>query len=122
LTTHGIKPVTYGDGLPNRLREAPIDAFIDTYGQGYVKIAIELGVAPDRINTIIDFAAAKQYGVKTDGSQAALNPAVRAELARLIAAGELEVPIAATFPLGDVRDALQLLERGHTRGKIVLLP
>ena len=50
----------YGDGLANRLREAAIDAFIDTYGQGYVKIAPELGVAPDRINTIIDFAAAKQ--------------------------------------------------------------
>ena len=122
LRAHGVKPVTYGDGLANRLREAAIDAFIDTYGQGYVKIAIELGVAPDRINTIIDFAAAKQYGVKTEGSQAALNTAVLAELARLIAAGELEVPIAATFPLGDVRDAFQLLEQGHTRGKIVLLP
>jgi hypothetical protein len=34
LTTHGIKPVTYSDGLANRLREAAIDAFIDTYGQG----------------------------------------------------------------------------------------
>jgi NADPH:quinone reductase-like Zn-dependent oxidoreductase len=122
LTAHGIKPVTYGNGLANRLREAAIDAFIDTYGQGYVKIAIELGIAPDRINTIIDFAAAKQYGVKTEGSQAALNAAVLAELAQLIAAGELEVPIAATFPLGDVRDAFQLLEQGHTRGKIVLLP
>ena len=122
LTAHGTKPVSYGDGLAKRLREAAIDAFIDTYGQGYVKIAIELGVAPDRINTIIDFAAAKQYGVKTEGSQAALNAAVLAELAQLIAAGDLEVPIAATFPLDDVRDAFQLLEQGHTRGKIVLLP
>jgi len=60
--------------------------------------------------------------VKTEGSQAALNAAVLGELAQLIAAGDLEVPIAATFPLGDVRDAFQLLERGHTRGKIVLLP
>ncbi len=74
LMAHGIKPVSYGDGLAKRLREAAIDAFIDTYGQGYVKIAIELGVAPDRINTIIDFAAAKQYGVKTEGSQAGLMP------------------------------------------------
>jgi NADPH:quinone reductase-like Zn-dependent oxidoreductase len=87
-----------------------------------VKIAIELGVTPDRINTIIDFAAAKQYGVKTDGSQAALNAAVLAELAGLVAAGGLEVPIAATFPLADVRAAFKLLEHGHTRGKIVLLP
>jgi len=122
LTVHGIKPVTYGNGLANRLRQAAIDAFIDTYGQGYVKIAIELGVAPDRINTIIDFAVAKQYGVKTEGSQAALNAAVLAELAGLIDAGELEVPIAATFLPGDVRESLKLLERGHTRGKIVLLP
>jgi len=121
LTVHGIKPVTYGNGLANRLRAAAIDAFIDTYGQGYVKIAIELGIAPDRINTIIDFAAAKQYGVKTEGSQA-LNASVLAELARLIGADELEVPIAATFALGDVREAFQLLEQGHTRGKIVLLP
>ena len=122
LTVHGIKPVTYGNGLANRLREAAIDAFIDTYGQGYVKIAIELGLAPDRINTVIDFAAAKQYSVKSEGSQAALNASVLAELAGLIGADKLEVPIAATFALGDVREAFQLLEQGHTRGKIVLLP
>ena len=87
-----------------------------------MKLAIELGVAADRINTIIDFAAAQQYGVKDEGSQAALNAAVLAELAGLVAAGELEVPIAATFPLADVRTAFKLLEQGHTRGKIVLLP
>jgi NADPH:quinone reductase-like Zn-dependent oxidoreductase len=111
-----------GEQLNSWLREAAIDAFIDTYGQGYVKIAIEQGVAPDRINTVIDFAAAKQYSVKSEGSQAALNASVLAELAGLIGADKLEVPIAATFALGDVREAFQLLEQGHTRGKIVLLP
>ena len=44
----------------DRLREARINAFIDTNGDRYVKMAIELGLAPERINTIIDFAAAKQ--------------------------------------------------------------
>jgi len=122
LRAHGVKPVAHGDSLAHRLREAGIDAFIDTYGHGYVKLAIELGVAPDRINTIIDFAAAHQYGVKAEGSQAALNAAVLAELAALIAAGDLEVPIAATFPLADVRAAFKMLEQGHSRGKIVLLP
>lgn len=67
LTSHGIKPVAYGDGLANQLREARIDAFIDTHGNGYVKLAIDLGVAADRVNTIIDFAAAQQYGVKVGG-------------------------------------------------------
>jgi NADPH:quinone reductase-like Zn-dependent oxidoreductase len=122
LTAHGIKPLAYGDMLADQLREARLDAFIDTHGSGYVKLAIELGIAAGRINTIIDFAAVQQYGVKAEGSQAALNPAVLAELAGLVAAGELDVPIAATFPLTDVRAAFKLLEQGHTRGKIVLLP
>ena len=45
-----------------------------------------------------------------------------AELAELIAAGRLEVPVAATFPLTEVRDAYRQLEQGHVRGKIVLMP
>jgi NADPH:quinone reductase-like Zn-dependent oxidoreductase len=122
LAAHGIQPMKYGDGLADRLREAAIDAFIDTHGSGYVKLAIELGIRPERIDTIIDFAAVQQYGVKVDGSQVALNAAVLAELAGLVAARELDVPIAATFPLAEVRAAFQLLEQGHTRGKIVLLP
>jgi NADPH:quinone reductase-like Zn-dependent oxidoreductase len=44
------------------------------------------------------------------------------ELARLIAQGELEIPIAATFPLDQVREAYAELEQRHTRGKIVLIP
>jgi NADPH:quinone reductase len=46
----------------------------------------------------------------------------RPELAGLIAARELEVPIAATFPLAQVREAYRLLAQGHVLGKIVLLP
>ncbi len=121
-TSHRVKPLAYGDKLAGQLREAGIDAFVDANGSGYVKLAIDLGVRADRIDTIIDFAAAQQYGVKTEGAQAALNAAVLAELAGLVAAGDLEVPIAATFPLADVRAAYQQLEQGHTRGKIVLLP
>lgn len=122
LKRHGIEPLGYGHGLADRLRKAGLNAFIDTHGQGYVRLAVELGLPRNRINTIIDFGAAKEYGVKSDGSQTAKNPAVLAELANLIASGELEVPIAATFPLDEVRAAFTLLEGGHTLGKIVLLP
>ena len=45
-----------------------------------------------------------------------------AELAGLIAAGQLEVPIAAVFPLDEVREAYRRLAQGHIRGKIVLVP
>jgi NADPH:quinone reductase-like Zn-dependent oxidoreductase len=47
---------------------------------------------------------------------------VLAELAGLIAASELELPIAATFPLDRVQDAYRRLAEGHVLGKIVLLP
>src|ERR1700689_1590079 len=122
LAAHGVKPESYGADLSDRLREKGINAFIDTHGGGYVRLAVELGVSRDRIDTIIDFAAAREYGVKTEGSSAALNALVLAELAALIASGDLEVPIAATFPLDQVRAAFSLLEQGHVRGKIVLLP
>src|ERR1700722_994783 len=122
LAAHGIKPEAYGADLADRLRAEKIDAFIDTHGGGYVKLAVELGVPRDRIQTIIDFAAVREYGVKSEGSNAARNAPVLAELAALVASGDLEVPIAATFPLDQVRAAFPLLEQGHIRGKIVLLP
>lgn len=122
LVTHGIEPIVYGDGLADALLKYRLNAFIDTHGGGYVKLATELSIPRDRINTIIDFAAAKEYGVKAEGGQTAKTAAVLAELAGLAASGKLDVPIAATFPLDQVRDAYKLLEQGHAFGKIVLLP
>lgn len=125
LTGHGVIPVTYGNGVEDRIRTASsgkVDAFIDTFGGGYVELAIRLGVAPNRIDTIIDFAAAEKYGVKTEGSSAAANADVLRQLAGLIAAGRLEIPIAKVYPLGEVREAYRELEQRHTLGKIVLRP
>jgi NADPH:quinone reductase-like Zn-dependent oxidoreductase len=126
LRDHGVTPVAYGDGVADRIREASggrVDAFIDTFGGGYVRMAIEeLGVAPDRVDTIIDRGAAQEYGAKMEGTAAAATAEVMAELAHFIDRGELEVPIAKVFPLTQVRDAFGELERRHTRGKIVLKP
>jgi NADPH:quinone reductase-like Zn-dependent oxidoreductase len=125
LRDHGVIPVTYGDGVANRIREAAggtVDAFIDTVGGGYVVLALELGVPPERIETIIDFAAAQKHGTKMAGSMDASNAQVLAELADLIDRGELEIPIAGVYPLDQVRDAFREVEQGHTHGKIVLVP
>lgn len=125
LRAHGVEPLEYGEGVGERIAAAcngAPDAFIDTFGSGYVDMAVELGVAPGRIDTIIDFAAAARLGVHTDGTSAAASAQVLSELAGLIAAGELEVPIAATYPLERVVDAYRDLERRHSLGKIVLLP
>jgi NADPH:quinone reductase-like Zn-dependent oxidoreductase len=124
LRSKSVSPVTYGDGVAQRLRAAAptIDAFIDTVGGDYVQLALELGVSPDRIDTIANFTAVQEYGVRADGNAAGASPDVLAELADRIAAGQLEVPIAASFPLDAVRDAYLLLAQGHMGGKIVLLP
>jgi NADPH:quinone reductase-like Zn-dependent oxidoreductase len=124
LSEQGVVPVRYGDGVISRIRSvAPkVDAFIDTYGGDYVELALnELGVSPARVDTITRFEAVDKYGVKAEGNAAGASAAVLAELAGLIAAGELEVPIAATYPLDHVREAYARLATGHIRGKIVLL-
>jgi NADPH:quinone reductase-like Zn-dependent oxidoreductase len=123
-------PVNYGDRLADRLRSAAnggrVDAFLDFFGGGYVELAItELGIAPERIDTIIDFPALERFGrfgVKFVGNEDAANAAVPVELAAMIAAGQLEVPIAEVIPLDEVQRAYSILERRHTRGKIVLRP
>jgi len=124
LAGHGVIPVSYGEGVAGRIRQAApkVDAFIDTFGGDYVELALALGVEPSRVDTIVSFDAVGRYGVKAEGSAAGASAAMLAELAGLIAAGELEIPVAATFPLDQVRDAFRLLAQGHIRGKIVLLP
>jgi NADPH:quinone reductase-like Zn-dependent oxidoreductase len=125
LAAHGVTPVNYGDELASRLRAASptgrIDTFLDLFGGGYVELAVtQLGVSPQRVDTIIDFAAVEQFGVKVEGTADASSAAVVAELAGLVAAGELDVPIAAVYPLDQVRDAYRALEERHSRGKVVL--
>ena len=151
ISKHGGIPVAYGEGMATRIKAAAaqtaqttqgtipagappqdghpepttgpgIDAFIDTYGHGYVDLALALGVKPERIDTIIDFDAAKKYHVKTEGNAQGAKAGVLAELANLIDKGRLEIPIAKVYNLNDVRDAYQELEKRHTHGKIVLVP
>jgi NADPH:quinone reductase-like Zn-dependent oxidoreductase len=127
LADHGAVPVNYGDALPARLRAAApfghIDALLDFFGAGYVAMAVEdLKVPRDRVDTIADFDAVERFGVLSAGGADAATAAVVAELADLVARGELEVPIAGVFALDDVRDAYRELEKRHTRGKLVLRP
>jgi NADPH:quinone reductase len=125
LRSRGVVPVAYGDDLEQRIRDAVpggVDAFIDLYGPEYLDLAVALGVNPERIETIISFERAGQIGAKTAGSVDGTTTEVLAELAKLIAEGDLEIPIAATYPLDQVREAFAELEDGHVRGKIVLIP
>jgi NADPH:quinone reductase-like Zn-dependent oxidoreductase len=122
LAGHAVIPVAYGDGVADRITQAAakVDAFIDTFGADYVQLALRLGVQPSRIDTIANFTAVAEYGVKADGNAVGAGASTLAELAGLIADGQLELPIAATYPLSQVQDAYRRLASGHIRGKIVL--
>jgi NADPH:quinone reductase len=126
LRSHGAVPIEYGDGLTERLQAAAaaggIDAFIDLFGSEYVELAVDLGISRERIETITAFEKAQELGVKADGSGTASTSDVLTEMADLVASGEIEIPVAATYPLDRVADAFEELERRHTRGKIVLIP
>ena len=126
LRERGAVPVAYSDGVAERITAAagdtPLTALIDLVGGGYVELALQLGLATDRIDTIVDFPAIQKYGVKGEGGAAAASAATLAELAAAIVAGDLVVPIQRTYPLDDVRAAFTELEAGHMAGKIVLIP
>jgi NADPH:quinone reductase-like Zn-dependent oxidoreductase len=118
LRALGTEPVTYGDGLVDRIRAlAPdgVTAATDLHGTDTVHAARELGVPDKRITTI----AAQVDGITgANGANAA--PGAIEEIARLVAAGRLRVPIAATFPVEQIRAAVALQARRHVHGKVVI--
>jgi NADPH2:quinone reductase len=125
LSAHGVIPIAYGDGLADRLKAAApngIAAFIDLFGPDYVQLAADLGIKRERIETIISREKAAELGTKVEGSGDASTTQVLSEMTDLVSSGQIEIPIAATYPLEKVRDAFAELEARHTHGKIVLIP
>ncbi|MFC9248187.1 NADP-dependent oxidoreductase [Streptomyces sp. NPDC057136] len=124
LRVLGAVPVTYGDGLVDRVHQvAPqgVDAVFDASGRGALPDSIELRGGTDRIVTIADADAAK-LGVAFSSGAGSVPGEHLAENARLAAMGELRVPVAQTFALSDATKAHEASETGHVRGKVVLMP
>lgn len=118
LRSLGVTPVVYGDGLADRIRRlAPdgVTAALDNHGSDTVALALELGVRPERINTI---AAHGISGVQTAGGAAAGLSELE-KVARLLSGGDIVLPIDSVFPIERVGEAYARLEAGHVRGKIV---
>ena len=118
LSALGAEPVADGDRLADRVRRpapAGVTAAVDLYGTETVQAARELGVPDERITTI----AAQVDGITpANGANAA--PGAVEEIARLVAAGQLRVPIAASFPVEQIRAAVELQAGRHVHGKVVI--
>ncbi len=118
LRALGADPAAYGDGLAGRVRAlapAGVTAAIDLHGTETAQAARELGVPDQRITTI-----AGQIDGITPANGANAAPGAIEEIARLVAAGQLRVPIAASFPVEQIRAAVQLQASRHVHGKIVI--
>ncbi len=125
LRSVGVLPVTYGDGLEERVRDVVpdgVDAVLDATGHGVLALSVRLAGGPERVLTIADGRAA-EHGVRfSSGDDGARMTGALEEIVAMVAAGTLSVPVARTYPLAEVADAHRLSESGDAGGKIVLLP
>lgn len=118
----GARPVAYGEGEAERLRAAAPNGYtavLDNKGGAALLTALDLGVAPEKVNTIADRATAERHGFSTVGGGGKTAEEL-AEFARQVAAAELVVPVRRAYPIAEIAEAYRDLETGHGRGKLVL--
>lgn len=118
LRSLGAEPISYGEGLAERLREAkPVTAAFDTIGGEAVQVSRDLDIPAERIVSVAD-PGVLEFG----GSYVFVrpDPADLAALVDLVEAGRLTVEVAETFPLEKAADAQRRSAEGHTRGKIAI--
>jgi len=122
LRSLGVEPVSYGRGLAERVRLlAPhgVQSALDGSGRGALDASIELGIAPARIGTLVDFEDVQRLGVQAIRSQRS-----RERLQALVDlhdAGRLRVHVRDIYPLAYAAVAHRDVENGHGRGKVVLM-
>ena len=120
LTELGAVPVAYGDGVADRVRAAApdgVDAVFDLVGGDALRAVAGL-VDPKRLRSVADKPLVSELGgdeVPRDRSTAVL-----AELARLVAKGELDPHVSEVFPFAEAAAAMRAVEGGHTLGKVAL--
>ena len=114
----GAEPVAYGPGLADRVRIlAPdgVTAATDLFGTETAEAALALGVPPERISTIATIPS-PAAGVRATGATDA-SPDALEQITDAILVGRLTMPIAATFPIEQTRDAVVLQAGRHVHGK-----
>ena len=125
----GGVPVTYGDGLADRVRRAAPDgitAVPDTVGsEDAVDASLALLEDRRKFVTLTAFRRAADEGFVALGAS---NPAsgpfganARASIIEMAASGNLTVPVARTWAFEDARDAVATLAGPHPSGKLALV-
>ena len=120
LRSLGAEPVTYGEGLVQRVLDAAdeqVDAVVDFAGAGLSEVP-QLVKDTARVASVVDAATVLGFG----GRYVFVRPdaAMLQELSDAMDAGTLRTEVAATYPLEGAAEALSVLEGGHVRGKLVV--
>nr|BFF16794.1 hypothetical protein GCM10025730_03150 [Promicromonospora thailandica] len=93
---------------------------LDAAGAGVLPDSIELRGGTDRVLTLAD-PEGPALGVELS-ERAEPSSDDLADLAALVARGEVSVPVAAVLPLAEAARAAELVDGGHAGGKVVLVP
>lgn len=123
LRSIGADPVTYGDGVTDRVAElvggdGKVDAALDFIGGQALTDSAALVRDAARHGSVVDAQTTLEQGgryvfVRPDAEQLGW-------LGALLADGRLSVAVQQTFPLDQAAEAHRLLEEGHVRGKVTL--
>ncbi|MEV0603290.1 NADP-dependent oxidoreductase [Streptomyces sp. NPDC050315] len=120
LRSLGAEPVTYGDGLADRVRAlAPegVDAATDFVGGDAIDVSQQVLKDPKRVASVVDNEVTDKGGhlvwVRPDSADLTA-------LADLAEAGKLTVNIDTALPLEQTAEAFRRSQSGRARGKIVL--
>jgi NADPH:quinone reductase-like Zn-dependent oxidoreductase len=119
LRGFGAEPVTYGDGLAERVRElAPdgVDVVVDFVG-GVLDDTLAVLKEGGRHGSIVEGEVAEKGGLY---AWVRPNAADLQALADLADQGLLTVPVAQVFPLEKTAEAFRLSQGGHVRGKLAI--
>ena len=121
LRSLGAEPVTYGEGLAERVRAlAPdgVDVVLDYIGGEALATTPDVLREGGPVASVVDAAARDELG----GHYVWVRPDVEGltELARLADAGQLTVDVAEVYDLADAAKAHEASRTGHVRGKVVI--
>lgn len=118
----GVAPVDYtGDIAAQFNAAAPqgLTKFQDNFGRPAIDMALSVGLTPENVCSIVDHAAVAELGLATPGRYERTATQL-SELAKMVASGKLTLNVEAQFPLQQFREACELLESRHVRGKVVI--
>ena len=118
----GAIPVRYGEGVAGRVRDAAdgrVDAVFDVAGKTPVDDLVSLVPQPSQVVSIANFTAG-QSGARVIGGADSRPGEALALVAQLLRQNKLVIKVQ-TFPFDRAADAYRISERGHVRGKLVLV-